>query len=404
MCVVAGVLLSLGTIAIDRALDYDVVPRWMTGGPDSALAILETIATSMLSLATLVLTITMVVVQLAMGQFSPRIVQNFLRDKPSQIAIGLFVATFAHAMLSMREVQFDGEGQVPGIAIAVGYALVIVSIAMLVIYVEHIGRSLRVSALIELVGTDTRRLLDRQYPEQLPAPPPDPHVVPASRSGVVTAIDREHLVRVASEADCVLHVVPSLGTFVPAGSPLVTIEGDPARVDHRAVERGFTWALERNLDEDIAYGFRMLVDVGEKALADSPFLDPTTAVQALDRLHDGLRQLATRAFPDGRCLDDAGRVRVTVPVMTWEAYVHLAFDEIRLAGVESPQVSRRLVAALTDLLDVAPPERRDVLVEQLELVRGAVRDAPRDVRDQRVAVAPDMQGIGVRAGEDGQRD
>ena len=156
LCVLAGVTASIGTIAIDRWFDF-AAATVVTGGPDAALAILETIAASMVSLAALVLTITMVVVQLAMGQFSPRIVQTFLRDRPSQLAIGLFVATFAHAMLAMREVQFDGDGQVPGVAIVVGYVLVLTSIAMLVLYVHHIGRSLRVSALIELVGQDTRR-------------------------------------------------------------------------------------------------------------------------------------------------------------------------------------------------------------------------------------------------------
>src|SRR5829696_7694629 len=118
MCVLAGVMLSVATMAIDRATGFDIIPRWLTGGPDAALAILSTIATSMVALTTLVLTITMVVVQLAMGQFSPRIVQTFLRDRPSQLAIGLFVATFAHAMLAMREVSFADGGQVPGIAIA----------------------------------------------------------------------------------------------------------------------------------------------------------------------------------------------------------------------------------------------------------------------------------------------
>ena len=165
LCVLAGLLLSVLTLAIDRATGFDLIPRWLSGGPDAAMGILTTIAVSMVSLATLVLTITMVVVQLAMGQFSPRIVQTFLRDKPSQLAIGLFVATFAHAMVAMREVQFDGDGQVPGIAVAVSYLLVLTSIAMLVLYVDHIGRSLRVSALIELVGTDTRRLLDEQFPD-----------------------------------------------------------------------------------------------------------------------------------------------------------------------------------------------------------------------------------------------
>src|SRR5688572_8501725 len=100
----------------------------------------------MVSLAALVLTITMVVVQLAMGQFSPRIVQRILRDKPSQIAIGVFVATFAHAMLAMREVKFGEEETVPGVAILAAYILVFVSIVVLVIYVHHIGQALRVSA------------------------------------------------------------------------------------------------------------------------------------------------------------------------------------------------------------------------------------------------------------------
>ena len=119
MCVFAGLVISFGTIAIDRAFDYSAIPRSLTGGPDDAVAILSTIAASMVSLAALVLTITMVVVQLAMGQFSPRIVQTFLRDKPSQIAIGLFIATFVHAMLTLREVKFDSD-QVPGLAIVVG--------------------------------------------------------------------------------------------------------------------------------------------------------------------------------------------------------------------------------------------------------------------------------------------
>src|SRR5215207_113973 len=106
LCVVGGVLLSIGTLAIDRNADFELIPQWMTGGPDAAMGILTTIALSMVSLAALVLTITMVVVQLAMGQFSPRSVQTFLRDRPSQLAIGLFVATFAHAMLTLREVRF----------------------------------------------------------------------------------------------------------------------------------------------------------------------------------------------------------------------------------------------------------------------------------------------------------
>ncbi len=394
MCVLAGVVLSLGTLTIDRVTGFDLIPRWMTGGPNAALGIFTTIALAMVSLATLVLTITMVVVQLAMGQFSPRIVQTFLRDRPSQLAIGLFVATFTHAMLSMREVQFDGEGQVPGIAVGVAYVLVLVSIAMLVLYVDHIGRSLRVSSLIELVGDDTRRLLDAQYPDTLPADPSPPSVLVASTSGVVTSIDRRALVEQAATADCVLHVVPAVGTFVPAGAALMRIEGHPDGLDRQAVADCVELGLERTLDEDVAYGFRMLVDVAERSLSESPFLDPTTAVQSIDRLHDALRQLAVRVIPDGQWHDDDGALRVTVPSMDWDGYVHLAFDEIRLVGVGSPQVTRRLLAALTDLIDHAPAERRPVLVEQRELLQEAICKLSRDGRDLRRAALADAQGLG----------
>src|SRR5918995_1034983 len=189
MCVLAGVGLSFGTIAIDRAYDYELIPQSISGGPDAALEILGTVAASMVSLAALVLTITMVVVQLAMGQFSPRIVQRILQDKPSQLAIGIFVGTFAHAMLALREVQTEGEGVVPGVAVVVAFVLVVISIMVLVWYVNHIGRKLRVSALIELVGADTRKLLDRFYPNPGAVPPLERSTICARRSGVIIEID-----------------------------------------------------------------------------------------------------------------------------------------------------------------------------------------------------------------------
>jgi uncharacterized membrane protein len=373
----------------------------MTGGPDAALAILETIATSMVSLAALVLTITMVVVQLAMGQFSPRIVQTFLRDRPSQLAIGLFVATFAHAMLAMREVHFDGDGQVPGVAIVVGYVLVLTSIAMLVLYVHHIGRSLRVSALIELVGQNTRALLERQCPERLAQDEAAADVIAAPDSGVLIGVDHERLVKLATASRCVLHVVPGLGGFVPAGAPLVRIEGDPRGLDQKGVTDALRSGSERTLDEDLAYGFRLLVDMAERSLSDSEFLDPTTAVQCIDRLHDGLRRLVARVIPDGVLHDDRGTVRVTIPTLDWNGYVHLAFDEIRLAGAGSPQIARRLRAALDDLLAVAPADRRPPLHRQRALLDEAVHQSSRQPADIEFAMAPDSQGIGVAASSNG---
>ncbi len=405
LCVIAGAVLSFGTILLDRHFDYQAIPSDLVGGPDAAAGILSTVAASMVSLTALVLTITMVVVQLAMGQFSPRIVQRILQDKPSQLAIGLFVATFVHAILALREVtnEGDGTGQVPGIAVVTAFVLVLVSIAVLVIYVHHIGQALRVSALIELVGKDTRKLLDRLYPDKGPAlePEPDsPVVIRARESGVITVIGYDDLVEEARRAGCRLEFVPALGEFVPADASLFRVHGDPAGLEEDRLHEAVILKLEPTLDEDVAYGVRLLVDIAERSLSDSPFQDPTTAVQAIDRLHDLLRQLARRPFPDGRHRDKAGEVRLTVRSMSWEAYVHLAFDEIRMAGAGSPQVSRRLRAALTDLKSIALADRVDVLDQQLELLSAATESAMGDERDAEMALREDSRGIGVAAGHD----
>jgi len=394
MCVVAGVCVSFGTIAIDKAFDYRLIPDWISGGPDAALEILGTVAASMVSLAALVLTITMVVVQLAMGQFSPRIVQRILQDKPSQLAIGVFVGTFAHAMLALREVDTEGAGKVPGLAVLVAFILVVISIMVLVWYVNHIGRKLRVSALIELVGGDTRTLLDTLYPGGGQSRRFARPTICASESGVITHIDARGLVQIAAKADCVVELLPALGEFVPAGAPLFQIDGSAGSLDAEAAISCIEFGAERTLDQDLAYGLRMLVDIAERSLAESAFLDPTTAVQAIDRLHDCLRQLAPRPFPDGRHRDDHGAVRLVTRVMTWNDYVHLAFDEIRLAGAESPQITRRLQSALNDLLTVAPPERKAPLKEQLDLLESGARDAMKSASDRKRASRADSRGLG----------
>ena len=206
-------------------------------GPDAAMEILSTVAASMVSLTALVLTITMVVVQLAMGQFSPRIVQRILQDKPSQFAIGVFVGTFAHAMLALREVQTEGEGVVPGVAVLVAFVLIVISIMVLVWYVNHIGRALRVSALIELVGKDTRKLLDKLYADGGPTSNFEGPTICAPHSGVITRVDHEALVRIAEAGDCVLTLRPALGEFVPAGATLFEIAGATERLNVNAAIR-----------------------------------------------------------------------------------------------------------------------------------------------------------------------
>jgi uncharacterized membrane protein len=394
VCIATGVALSVASVSVDRAFGGALIPRWLTGGPDSALEILGTIAGSMVSLTALVLTVVLVVIQLGMGQFSPRIVAEILQDKPSQLAIGIFVGTFAHAMLALSQVSTaEGEEFVPGVAIVVAFGLVILSIMVLVLYANHIGRKLRAASLIEAVGTQIRAKLDELYPDEIYAPAARPDILAAPRPGVLLHIDADRLIDLASEADVVLEVLPALGDFVPAGSALVRVEGTPRQDVSTEVLRRITLDTERSLAQDLAYGPRLLVDICVRSLGE-PF-DPTTAVQAIDRIHDFLRRLATRDFPTGEHRDAAGALRLVIRTLTWDDYVRLCLEEIRIGAVSSVQATRRLRCCLEDLLHYAPEERRAPVERQLLLLELEIDGSEELGEDPAAAKEGDPQGLGI---------
>jgi uncharacterized membrane protein len=349
----------------------------------------------MVSLTALVLTVVLVVVQLAMGQFSPRIVATILQDKPSQFAIGTFVGTFAHAMLSLSQVSTaEGAEFVPGVAIVLAFVLIIVSIMVLVLYVNHIGRKLRAASLIEAVGDQIRAKLDELYPEPLTEERKTPGVLFAPQSGVLLHIDHTHLIDLAREAEVVLEVLPALGDFIPAGAPLVRIKGQPPKLDIASeVLRRISLDTERSFNQDLAYGPRLLVDICVRSLAE-PF-DPTTAVQAIDRLHDFLRHLVHRKFPSGEYRDQAGTVRLAIKTLSWDDYVRLSFEEIRSGAAASVQVTRRLRACFEDLLQCAPEARRPPLERQLRLLDAEIESNGAANLDSEVWRQSDPQGIGA---------
>jgi len=142
------------------------------------------------------------------------------------------------------------------------------------------------------------------------------------------------------------------------------------------------------------YGFRKLVDIAERSISQR-FLDPTTAVEAIDRLQDCLRMLAPRPFPDGRHHDAGGELRFVERVTSWEGFVRTVFDELRIAGAATPSVARKLRWALEDLLAQVPAERRPPLERQLALLEQGVRSGMEEEEDASAALVGDVQGIGA---------
>ena len=394
VCLLLGVLVVSATLAVDRATDQQLVPQALVGTPTAAQTVLSSFATATVSLTTLVLTVTLVAVQLAMGQFSPRIVGSLLTDRWNQLAIGLFAATFLVAVLVLREIRGSDTGTVPGVSMLLCYLLMLASVVVLVLFVHHTGQGLRVAGLVDLVGDRCRDAIVAANGG--PAPSGDPDEVVALQPGTVVRVDRAALVAEARRAGCVLELVPMVGEFVVGGAPLFRVHppGSAAPMRRSDLTRHVLLGPERVHTDDLAYGFRKLVDIAVRSVA-QPFDDPTTAVQALHRLHDLLRQLAPHPLSTGEHTDVDGVVRLVERTLTWEGFVRLAFDEIRLAGAAEPQVTRRLSAALTDLLSVAPPDRRAALERQLRLLTGAVHRVHDDEDDARAALVPDAEGIGA---------
>ncbi len=281
------------------------------------------------------------------------------------------------------------------------FGLVLLSLGAFVVYVHHIAQAVRAATILDMVADETRSLIDEVHPpnrsataETFTADADRREEIASTRApGVITDFEPEALVRMAKEADCVLELVPSVGQFVPTGTPVFRVHGDGSGLDHDRAREEIHFSRERTMQQDIAFGFRQLVDVAIRAL--SPAVnDPTTAVQALDQLHDLLRRLGTRELRPGREYDDDGVVRLVYPTTSWEGYVELGLEEIRQNGAKHVQVTRRIRALLEDLLTAVPEDRRPPLLIELRALEAMLDDAFEHEHERAIAGQADPKGLG----------
>lgn len=404
LCVASSVALSAVTVAIDRRIPQEKTAWFLFGGgPESARNLLSTIAAAMVTSLSLVFSVTMVVLQLASAQYSPRVLRTFIRDRLVQAVLGVYIATFVYSLLVLPAVRTGGEGGgrpfVPALAVTVSLVLSLVSLALFVRYIDHIAQATRAVTVLNSVGAEGRQALVAMYPEQMGDEGHDAEtldslgaptsVIPAGTPGVCVAVDEDRLLELASRAGVVVRIVPVVGEFVPEGAPLLEVWGNTGADDNENLAECLAVGQERTMHQDPAFAFRQIVDIADRAL--SPGVnDPTTAVQSIDQLHDLLRRLAPRRIPSPVRLDDSSAVRVFAPRFGWDDYVDLAFDEIRLYARSSIRVDRRLRGALDDLLSVVPAIRRPALERQVRLLDASARREFEDPSDQAAA------GRGIR--------
>lgn len=375
--------LAFATLQLDDAVTLGRTPIiGFDGDADRADSILSTIATSMLSVLTLVFTLTVIALQLA-STFSPRLLRNFLSDRTSKLALSVFVATFTYALLILRDTDKDS---VPELSVTLAIAFVIFAVIVFVYFVSRIAHSLRIANIIAQSGDQARKEIGTAYHQEgepgsedderregwseIDEREPDTILEWPGEQGIVTAIDIEGFSEFAKREDVLVELRLQAGEFLPYRAPAAAIYGE-AEIKAEELASRIALAPERSFRQDAAFGLRQLVDIAARALS-TGVNDPTTAVQAIDQIHDLLARLGLRRLYSGIIRDSDGDLRVVAPVHTWEDDVRLAIEEIRIYSADSIQVKRRLRVMLDDLIKRLPECRRPVLEEQSELLTTSI--------------------------------
>jgi uncharacterized membrane protein len=385
-------------VALPRLERHYHWPDLISYDAATAQATLAAIAGGMITLTGFVLTAVTLFVQTIQGQ-SPRLLRILDRSDRTPLMFGTFMATFTFALLALSQVHADA---VPSLSVTIAVLLVLVSACLFLRLLVTFRSNLTTGGLVRTVGRELRGLIDILYQADYDpgaacargggaVAPPSWHLAHQGPPGIFQSLNEPAAVRLAAAAGTEIRFIPAVGDFVVTGAPLATGAGPPPTA--AALARVVRIGPVRTLEQDPAYGIRVLVDIAIRAL--SPAVnDPTSAVQALDQIDDALHRLACRSLGDGMLAGHDGAVLVRFPAPRWEMFVALAFDEILLYGAGSIQVARRLQALLGDLLVTAPPGRQEVIADRLATLHRLVQRALPDRALVAEATKPDRQGIG----------
>jgi uncharacterized membrane protein len=360
-----AVTLSFVLIEVDILLDVGHAENpsaLLTFGPEGARTMLSAIASSMITVASLIFSITMLSLQLASSQFGPRTLGNFMRDRSNQIVMGTFIATFLYCLFVLRSVRgTEGFSFVPHLAVGFGVLMAAASVAVLLHFIHHIATSIRVETLLEKLAVEGCAAVDKVFPEQLghgqaheaggqTLPDDfedDSTQISADSDGYVQNIGGDVLMRLASENDLVLRIAARPGAFVTQGACVITAY-PKARVSDEIDEdlRGaVVIGRDRTPYQDLEFAIRRIVELAQRSL--SPGInDPTTALYCIDRLGQVLGRVANREIPSPMRLDQRGQLRVMTEVFDLGNVTSWSFAAIARYGMTDADVVTRLAETL----------------------------------------------------------
>ncbi len=403
LALVCAMALGIGLPQLDAAVQGRV-PEAVTaylfsGGAGAARTVLNVIATSMITVTSLTFSLTVVTLQLASSQFSPRLLRTFTRDRFVHGTLAIFLGSFVYALTVLRTVRSpeeDGRGAfVPQFSVTFAFMLAVGSAVVLILFLAHLAREIRVETILRNVHDDASDTIQRVLPARPAAHPPQPQAPPpadrrlilAPASGFVVGLDAERLRDAVVAADAVVIVDKAVGDALVEGTPIArawSVSRDTRLSDDsltalqeglsRAMETGF----ERTSRQDVAFGLRQLTDVGVKAL--SPGInDPTTAVHALNHSAVLLCDLLRRDLEPHVLDDDAGRPRLVLNQRPFAELLELAVAQPRIHCADDPYVVRALLSLLHAVAWIAErPDELAAIDAQLARTRHMISHGPLD--------------------------
>jgi uncharacterized membrane protein len=387
---IVALVLGLAVSQISISPQSPLAPLAFQGTADDARGLLTTISSTVVTVIALVLGLTVVALQLASTQFSPRLLRNFLRDRSTQLVLSVFMATFVYSTAGLFTVGLS-EGnrteQFPRLAVSGAMILLFASLAMVVYFADHLAHSIQIDAVTTRAEKGAIEVVHDQLgtvEESRPEPPPWAVPLVALRSGYIQTAHPEAFLPLASQHGVSIALRHRIGEHVITGTPLAlmwapsaTDAVPDAQMFSRALNDVIHIGFERTLQQDITFGMRQLVDVACKAL--SPAInDPYSAVQAIDHLSVIFCAMAVRPLGDDVARDAKSGSMVLVPGRRFGEYLAVLCGMIRRYGASEPIVCLALLRLLSSCAALIgdDPVRRSAIEHQVLLI---VQDAEREI-------------------------
>jgi uncharacterized membrane protein len=344
--------------------------------PQVAQAILSVIATSIMTVVSIVFAILLMTLTLASMQFSPRILISFVRDRGTQWTLGIFLGTFSYCVAALPAARSMPRPFAPVLTVVGAMLLALICVGWLLFFIHHISQSISVNHIVDRIARETEQVIDQLMPHQRgpyfrAASPPvvvDEPEFPILNevSGYIRFVDTARLIRFARMHHLRVRVTRPVGSFVPAGVPLLMVSRR-GRLDRDGAV-GLTGAFDigpmRTLQQDVEFGVIQIVDIALRAI--SPAVnDPSTAISCIDQLTRILIRWLERFPPESMLFNPPHVLRVILPRIDLEGLLNTAIEQIRAYARTDAAVSLRLLRLLRDVaITVESDALRRLMVER----------------------------------------